>query len=468
MNCLICYHFLGEAILHCSKKDKKTIFLSLFEVNHHLLNRLINDWNTYKKLYIDGRVFLSFFQKMKYLLLFTFGVFIYGFSFAQVISTCQDFPISLHLNECDRLENSFERIWKSYSEVWGGIYFNWLHFSVDNSILLEWASLDDFRIIHIDYWTKTMYAKDANHLYKNWLILEWYDRDSFEVVYWVYAKDKNYVYDRGLNIIEFEWLLLDPNTFELVRSGVIKDKNWSYYFNPNIKTRWSQYQIEKIEWINIDNLTNLAYWFASDWNNIYYKHSNSEFILIEEFDVESFIPDLWYNLVKDVNGVYFFNALWSEYEVHKIPELATESIEIIKDTSSNSWNIALISNDKSYLLFKDYKKDTILQLQWIDGDSFEFLGYNFIADKNWVYRYSEQESLVQMISNQESKYWKKFTQIDDKTWWTVSPNYYTDSVNIYDWDSFESLNNWRIKTFWVHKPIRFIVIRFHTWELMLP
>ncbi len=50
---LVCYHFLEEAILHCSKKDKNTIFLSLFEVNRHLLkDTLYPSFSMWKSLLI--------------------------------------------------------------------------------------------------------------------------------------------------------------------------------------------------------------------------------------------------------------------------------------------------------------------------------------------------------------------------------------------------------------------------------
>jgi len=367
-------------------------------------------------------------------------------SFSADISTCQDFPISLHLDECDTLEASFERIWKwyVYNNSSGKIYFQGLVLSTDSAVLLDWAKLDDFKILHIDYWTKTVYAKDANHLYKNGLILEGYDRESFEIVYGVFAKDKNYVYDRNLRIIEFEWVSIDPRSFELISSGIIKDKNGGYYFDLHQKIGWNQYGIEKIEWINIAKLVPIEYGYFWDWLSVYYQ-SARRLHRIGNVDLSSF-KVLWWGLVKDKNWVYHrkYNDEWVPALI-KIDALSPEWIEIKYIWEGSQRKTIIISNNVGYLYSErdilDLKQDELwlafLKLDWVDIDSLEFIDSEKFSDKNWIYTYSYE--WIMKISETNIENFIRHVQLNE-SWRTIVTPYYSDSVTIYSLSSYSQLN----------------------------
>ena len=194
------------------------------------------------------------------------------------------------------LGKELSTVW--YSKKTDGIYYNWekiewadvwsfeelwnLYAKDKNHVYSEWKILDlDVNKLKI-LWD-TWYIKDDKNVYFMWKKIEWIDARTLELFREYYVKDENAIY---FDWIEIEWV--DMDTFKILEDPkYIKDKNNVYFL-------W-----DKIEWA--DPKTFKIFWkdtiYSKDKNSVYYEYKK-----IEWADPETF-QELWSLYAKDKNHV---------------------------------------------------------------------------------------------------------------------------------------------------------------------
>jgi len=208
---------------------------------------------------------------------------------------------------------------------------------------------------YFDYLGSTIY-RDNMYIYEEndgeFFILEGVDKETFEVINDLYAKDKNHVYD-----IEYDIEIkrgVDPETFEAINEDYSKDK-YSVY-------KWSELSLADPGTFEIiDDI------YSKDIRRVYV---NS--VMIKYADPETF-EVIGAALSRDKRFVY----TWGN-----ILEGAGTDIELLNG-DEDTWY--MYAKDSNYVYFIDYR-GRIKRIDWVDVDTFEIidLGYTF-KDKNGIY-----------------------------------------------------------------------------------
>ena len=285
--------------------------------------------------------------------------------------------------------------------------------SSDNKINTKKISLDGldvktFRALEngIDV-TSIDYFIDKNNIYyayENLEKIQGADKNSFEILGYYIAKDKNNVYYKGTKMEN-----VDSASVKTFGNFIGKDKNRVFYITGN----------EDIKDADASSFEIMGdtYYFR-DKNNIFViKYSNDfpdgeGFIKLPNIDRNSFIT-LSEEIGKDKNGVYYIDE--------KINGINPNNIKVIEKIGQD--NYILQSGNNYYLTFNsnkdlyDRKNDKIeakkINNLNIDFSTFKYFGiFNYYKDKNSFY-YRSDNDLKKIKSEIDVKSADKVLELND-------------------------------------------------------
>ena len=255
--------------------------------------------------------------------------------------------------------------------------------------------------------TSIDYFVDKNNIYyayENLEKIQGADKNSFEVLGYYIAKDKNNVYYNGKKMEN-----VDSKSFKNFGDFIGKDKNRVFYITGN----------EDIKDADAESFEIMGdtYYFR-DKNNIFViKYSNDfpagqGFIKLPNIDRNSFIT-LSEEIGKDKNGVYYFGE--------KIKGINPNNVRVIEEMGQD--NYILQSENNYYLTFNsnsdlyDRKNDKIeakkinnLNIDFSTFKYFEIL--NYYKDKNSFY-YRSDNDLKKIKSEIDVKSADKVLELND-------------------------------------------------------
>ena len=255
--------------------------------------------------------------------------------------------------------------------------------------------------------TSIDYFVDKNNIYyayENLEKIQGADKNSFEVLSYYIAKDKNNVYYNGKKMEN-----VDSKSFKNFGNFIGKDKNRVFYITGNEDIKDADAKSFEI--------MGDTYYFR-DKNNIFViKYSNDfpagqGFIKLPNIDRNSFIT-LSEEIGKDKNGVYYFGE--------KIKGINPNNVRVIEEMGQD--NYILQSENNYYLTFNsnsdlyDRKNDKIeakkinnLNIDFSTFKYFEIL--NYYKDKNSFY-YRSDNDLKKIKSEIDVKSADKMLELND-------------------------------------------------------
>jgi len=319
----------------------------------------------------------------------------------------------------DVLPEGFETVKENYVKDSKNVYkieaeiTDSIPISSDNKINTKKISLDGldvktFRALENSKdVTSIDYFVDKNNIYyayENLEKIQGADKNSFEVLGYYIAKDKNNVYYNGKKMEN-----VDSKSFKNFGDFIGKDKNRVFYITGN----------EDIKDADASSFEIMGdtYYFR-DKNNIFViKYSNDfpdgeGFIKLPNIDRNSFIT-LSEEIGKDKNGVYYFGE--------KIKGINPNNVRVIEEMGQD--NYILQSENNYYLTFNsnsdlyDRKNDKIeakkinnLNIDFSTFKYFEIL--NYYKDKNSFY-YRSDNDLKKIKSEIDVKSADKMLELND-------------------------------------------------------
>lgn len=218
------------------------------------------------------------------------------------------------------------------------------------------------------------YKKENWKVYYEWINIEWSDYDTFKIIdensLNIYAIDKNKVYVLGVPLSRF-----DPNSFQVLKTPFIKDKNWVYYANFSWDWIASRPKIDENK--NDYNCKDLLSWkIIKEWNNIkLFSQAQEDPFIIEKIkwlDPSTFqivnnensqLTVVW-DLLKDKNSLYVFDY-WYNLSRNKNNKLYNFSK--IKINNPETFEII----NKFYV--KDKSAIYTILYKWFDNPKFNLL-----------------------------------------------------------------------------------------------
>ena len=255
--------------------------------------------------------------------------------------------------------------------------------------------------------TSIDYFVDKNNIYyayENLEKIQGADKNSFEVLGYYIAKDKNNVYYNGKKMEN-----VDSKSFKNFGNFIGKDKNRVFYITGN----------EDIKDADAESFEIMGdtYYFR-DKNNIFViKYSNDfpdgqGFIKLPNIDRNSFIT-LSEEFGKDKNGIYYIGE--------KINGINPNNVRVIEEMGQD--NYILQSENNYYLTFNsnsdlyDRKNDKIeakkINNLNIDFSTFKYFGIlNYYKDKNSFY-YRSDNDLKKIKSEIDVKSADKVLELND-------------------------------------------------------
>ena len=236
-----------------------------------------------------------------------------------------------------------------------------------------------------------------------------------------YYRDKNNVYyfseDKMLKLEN-----ADRNSVNELSENILKDKNYVYFENQQIKGL--DVNSFKVIYENrISEPENLI----KDKNGVYYIDENKKTLIKfknDEIDIESFgiANKMLDDYFKDKNNVYYLD----DYKLHRLDNLDIETYQNIFMTR--------YKKDKNNLYYK-WKK-----VKGVNPDDIEIIENNFIKIKNTLYKISNfggKEAEIEPLS------------VDTNTFEEIDNNYYRDKKNVYfyKYGNLQKLKNANVKNF---------------------
>ncbi len=200
----------------------------------------------------------------------------------------------------------------------------------------------DFKLEHVDAETFEIlnycFAKDKNNIYffsyshYGFYMMKEYDVETFESLGDFYAKDKNGVYFNGEGKIEYA----DIQTFKVLSTHFAKDKNNFYYYNNKIDIDYKTFEI-------LEHFID-RYYFVKDKDGFYVMNygSGSKIALekIESIDPKT-IELLEYSYLKDKDNIYYVGTSGEGYYfvyVKKLENVSVNNFEILDKAYSKDNN----------------------------------------------------------------------------------------------------------------------------------
>ena len=286
--------------------------------------------------------------------------------------------------------------------IFSGNKINTKKISVDGLDVKTFRALENSKdITIIDYFVD---KNNIYYAYENLEKIQGADKNSFEVLGYYIAKDKNNVYYNGKKMEN-----VDSKSFKNFGNFIGKDKNRVFYITGN----------EDIKDADAESFEIMGdtYYFR-DKNNIFViKYSNDfpagqGFIKLPNIDRNSFIT-LSEEIGKDKNGVYYFGE--------KIKGINPNNVRVIEEMGQD--NYILQSENNYYLTFNsnsdlyDRKNDKIeakkINNLNINFSTFKYFGIlNYYKDKNSFY-YRSDNDLKKIKSEIDVKSADKVLELND-------------------------------------------------------
>ena len=235
------------------------------------------------------------------------------------------------------------------------------------------------------------------------------DRNSFEILGYSIARDKNNVYNKGEKLGN-----IDIASFKYFENGIAKDKNRVFYMD------------ERKDIKNVDAKTfermGESYYFR-DKNNVFalkndYSDSNYNLVLEMSKNIDRSSFDILNNeFGKDKNGVYYFGE--------KIDGISSNNAKVVEELgdydyifqSGNDHYLVTVNEGNSYDKSDDNTKEKF-KIKKINGlnidyDTFKYFEiYDLYKDKNNFYYHSDND-LKKIKSDIDVKSAEKMIELRD-------------------------------------------------------
>ena len=235
------------------------------------------------------------------------------------------------------------------------------------------------------------------------------DRNSFEILGYSIARDKNNVYNKGEKLGN-----IDIASFKYFENGIAKDKNRVFYMD------------ERKDIKNVDAKTfermGESYYFR-DKNNVFalkndYSDSNYNLVLEMSKNIDRSSFDILNNeFGKDKNGVYYFGE--------KIDGISSNNAKVVEELgdydyifqSGNDHYLVTVNEGNSYDKSDDNTKEKF-KIKKINGlnvdyDTFKYFEiYDLYKDKNNFYYHSDND-LKKIKSGIDVKSAEKIIELRD-------------------------------------------------------
>ena len=271
------------------------------------------------------------------------------------------------------------------------------------------------------------YYRDKNNVYyfseDKMLKLENADRNSVNELSENILKDKNYVYFENQQIKG-----LDVNSFKVIYENrisepknLIKDKNGIYYIDENKKTL-IKFRNDEIDIESFGIANEMLDDYFKDKNNVYYLE---EYKLhrLDGLDIETYQNISMTRYKKDKNNLFF---KWK-----KVKNVNPDDVEIIE-------NDFIKIKDTLYEIFNFEEKEVEIAPLTVDINTFEHIDNRYYKDKTNIY-YNKNGKLKKI----EDVNFKSFGILEENSYFGKDKNniyYKGDKLEKIDRNSFKVLN----------------------------
>ena len=253
-------------------------------------------------------------------------------------------------------------------------------------ISVDGLDVKTFRTLENDKEIETNYFGDKNsvyYIYENIDKIKEADRNSFKILDYYIAKDKNNVYYKGKKMEN-----VDSESFKEFGSFIAKDKNRVFYIEGNE-------DIKDIDAASFEMMGDTYYF--SDKKNVFAIKYGGEFpdgqgfVKLKNIDRNSF-STLSKEIGKDNNGVYYLGE--------KIDGISPNNVRVIEELGQD--NYILQGGNNYYLMYKSQKDSDDEETEKIetkkindlniDFDTFKYFGiFDYYKDKNSFYYHSDND-----------------------------------------------------------------------------
>lgn len=253
-------------------------------------------------------------------------------------------------------------------------------------ISVDGLDVKTFRTLENDKEIETNYFGDKNsvyYIYENIDKIKEADRNSFKILDYYIAKDKNNVYYKGKKMEN-----VDSESFKEFGSFIAKDKNRVFYIEGNE-------DIKDIDAASFEMMGDTYYF--SDKKNVFAIKYGGEFpdgqgfVKLKNIDRNSF-STLSKEIGKDNNGVYYLGE--------KIDGISPNNARVIEELGQD--NYILQGDNNYYLMYKSQKDSDDEETEKIktkkindlniDFDTFKYFGiFDYYKDKNSFYYHSDND-----------------------------------------------------------------------------
>ena len=278
--------------------------------------------------------------------------------------------------------------------------------SIDGLDVKSFKVLENNKDYYFDYYVdKSNVYLDKDNLEK----ITGADRNSFEILGYSIARDKNNVYKKGEKLGN-----IDIASFKYFENGIAKDKNRVFYMD------------ERKDIKNVDAKTfermGESYYFR-DKNNVFalkndYSDSNYNLVLEMSKNIDRSSFDILNNeFGEDKNGVYYFGE--------KIDGISSNNAKVVEELgdydyifqSGNDHYLVTVNEGNSYDKSDDNTKEKF-KIKKINGlnidyDTFKYFEiYDLYKDKNNFYYHSDND-LKKIKSGIDVKSAEKMIELRD-------------------------------------------------------
>ena len=278
--------------------------------------------------------------------------------------------------------------------------------SIDGLDVKSFKALENNKDSYFDYYVdKSNVYIDKDNLEK----ITGADRNSFEILGYSIARDKNNVYKKGEKLGN-----IDIASFKYFDNGIAKDKNRVFYMD-------ERKDIKNADVKTFERMGE-SYYFR-DKNNVFalkndYSDSNYNLVLEMSKNIDRSSFDILNNeFGKDKNGVYYFGE--------KIDGISSNNAKVVEELgdydyifqSGNDHYLVTVNEGNSYDKSDDNTKEKF-KIKKINGlnidyDTFKYFEiYDLYKDKNNFYYHSDND-LKKIKSGIDVKSAEKMIELND-------------------------------------------------------
>lgn len=321
------------------------------------------------------------------------GIYTFGKNYDKLkIINFKENGIDIDFNDFKVISSEDPTIYKNKNDI---------YFQKGGKILqIKNVDAKTFEKINGSSYLDNKYYRDKNNVYyfseDKMLKLENADRNSVNELSENILKDKNYVYFENQQIKG-----LDVNSFKVIYENrisepenLIKDKNGVYYIDEDKKTliKFRNDEID-IEGFGIANKMLDDYF--KDKNNVYYLE-NYKLHELDDLDIKTYQNISMTRYKKDKNNLY--------YKWKKVKGVNPDDIEIIEN------NFIKIKNTL-YKISNFEGKEAEIEPLSVDTNTFEEIENNYYRDNNNVYFYKDGD--LQKLKDANVKNFKMLKESSD-------------------------------------------------------